>query len=439
MTIMKNKFYAMIAALVAQPSRLRIPAASGGEDRELRELRAAGRRSNPLARTPALRSGCAPTLSLVIAILAPAAGGLLTGCSPGGNPNPETSSVTASNVTLTAAQRQNLQLYTVAPSKFRKEIEAAGVVDFDQDQATSVLAPFGGPVTRLLVSLGDRVKAGDPLATVASPDFATAISTYRKALATAQTDRKLADQDKDLVQHRGVSQREAEQAQTDAVNAEADRDAALQALVALNLDPQTIKDLQAGQPVSHPEGMIRSPIAGTVVEKMITPGQLLQAGTTPCFTVADLSRVWVMAQIFGSDLASVRVGDPVEVVTGIGTNVFSGTVDNVSAEVNPDTRSVMARVVVENPGDALKKQMYVRVRIQAREESTGLLVPDSAILRDDENLPFVYVAQPDGSFARRHVSLGYHAGGRYEITSGLNPGDQIVVEGGIFVQFLQSQ
>ena len=150
-----------------------------------------------------------------------------------------------------------------------------------------------------------------------SPDFAAAISAYRKALATAKTDRRLADLDKDLIQHHGVAQREAEQAETDAANAEADRDAALQALVSLNVDPQTIKDIQEGRPVARPEGMIRSPIAGTVVEKLITPGELLTAGTTPCFTVADLSRVWVMAQIFGSDLASVSVGDSAEVVTGI--------------------------------------------------------------------------------------------------------------------------
>jgi len=176
-----------------------------------------------------------------------------------------------------------------------------------------------------------------------------------------------------------------------------------------------------------------------VVEKLITPGELLTAGTTPCFTVADLSRVWVMAQLFGSTLASVNVGDPVEVETGIATNNFSGTVDNISALVDPTTRSVMVRVVVENPGDFLKKQMYVRVRIQARQESTGLLVPVSAILRDDENLPFVYVAQPDGSFARRHVTLGYRAGDQYDIADGLQPGDQIVTDGGLFVQFMQNQ
>ena len=146
-----------------------------------------------------------------------------------------------------------------------------------------------------------------------------------------------------------------------------------------------------------------------------------------------------MTQIFGSDLGSVSLGDPAEVVSGISTNSFSGTVDNISALVNPDTRSVLVRVVVENPGDLLKKQMYVRVRIEARKESTGLLVPVSAVLRNEENLPFVYVALSDGSFQRRRIDLGARVGDKYEITSGLKDGDQVVIEGGLFVQFLQDQ
>jgi membrane fusion protein, heavy metal efflux system len=374
-----------------------------------------------------------------LAILAVATIISFTGCSSKVDSSEQASSVTASNVTLTAEQKQKIQFYTVAPSKFHKTTETTGTVDFDNDQATSVLAPFGGPVSKLLVNLGDKVKAGDALAEVDSPDFAAAISAYRKALATAQTLRRVADMDKDLIQHNGVAQREEEQAQTDAANAEADRDAALQTLVSLNLDPQVIKDLQAGQPISRPGGKINSPIAGTVVEKLITPGELLTAGTTPCFTVADLSRVWVMTQIFGSDLTSVSVGDSAEIFTGVATNSFSGKVDNISALVDPNTRSVMVRVVVENPGDFLKKQMYVRVKIQAHQESTGLLVPVSAILRDDVNLPFVYVVQPDGSFARRHVTLGYRTGDQYDIPDGLQAGDQIVIDGAIFVQFMQNQ
>jgi membrane fusion protein, heavy metal efflux system len=184
--------------------------------------------------------------------------------------------------------------------------------------------------------------------------------------------------------------------------------------------------------------VIRAPIAGTVVEKLITPGQLLQAGTTAAFTVANLSRVWVMVQIFGADLASVKVGDRAVISTGISRDI-TGTVDNISALVNPDTRSVVARVVADNPGDVLKKQMYVRVALQARQESSGIQVPVSAILRDDENLPFVYVAQQDGSFARRHVTLGSRLGDRTLVSEGLNRGDRIVVDGGLFMQFMQSQ
>jgi cobalt-zinc-cadmium efflux system membrane fusion protein len=363
----------------------------------------------------------------------------MAGCSPKSDNQAAKPSVTLSNVTLTAAQRPKVRLYTVQPAKFHKIIDTTGAVDFDNDQATSVLAPFGGPVSKLLVNPGDKVKMGDALAEVDSPDFAAAISAYRKALATAQTLRRVADMDKDLVQHNGVAQREAEQAQTDAANAEADRDAALQTLVSLNLDPQVIRDLQASRPVSRPGGIIRSPIAGNVVEKLITPGELLTAGTTPCFTVADLSKVWVMAQLFGSDLAAISVGDPVDVQSGIATNQFTGRLDNISALVNPDTRAVLVRVVVENPGEFLKKQMYVSVHIQAQQESTGLLVPVSAVLSDDENLPFVYLTQPDGSFARQHVTLGYRAGDQYEIAAGLRVGDQVVIDGAIFVQFIQNQ
>jgi cobalt-zinc-cadmium efflux system membrane fusion protein len=377
--------------------------------------------------------------TVAVALMASASGTSLTGCAPKSDDNSRAAAVTASNVTLTSAQRQNIHLYTVAAAQFRKTIETTGAVDFDNDQATSVLAPFSGPASRLLVSPGDRVKKGAPLALVDSPDFAAAVSTYSKALATARTNRRLADLDKDLLEHHGVAQREQDQAETDAINAEADRDAALQALVALQVDQQTVKEIQEGRPISRPGAVIRSPIAGTVVEKLITPGELLQAGTTPCFTVADLSRVWVMAQLFGSDLAAISLGDPAEVLSGIDAKKFSGTVDNISALVDPDTRSVPVRVVVENPGNFLKKQMYVRVRIQASQESTGLLVPVSAMLRDNENLSFVYVAKPDGSFARQHVTLGYRTGDQYDVSIGLQAGDKIVVDGGIFIQFMQTQ
>jgi cobalt-zinc-cadmium efflux system membrane fusion protein len=374
----------------------------------------------------AIRGGA---LTLIAALM-------ICGCS---RKDDDTQSTKAVNVTLTAAQRQNLRLYSVAATQYHDSLDTTAVIDFDNDQATSVLAPFSGPVSRLLVSLGDHVKQGAPLAAVVSPDFAAGVGAYRKALATAKTNRRLADLDKDLIQHQGVARREADQAETDAVNAEADRDAALQTLISLNVSPETIKDIQEGRPVTRPEGLIRAPITGTVVERLITPGQLLEAGTTACFTVANLSRVWVMAQIFGADLESVSLGDSAEIITGTQAKTQSGRVDNIGALVDPDTRSVSVRIVADNPDAVLKKGMYVHVVIQAHRESTGLLVPVSSILRDDENLPFVYVAQPDNSFARRHVSLGHRIGDQYVIDDGVKAGDQVVIEGGLFVQFMQNQ
>lgn len=389
------------------------------------------RPSAPSLRTHGLRAVLAA--GAVAALLSSA------GCSRSDDHDTSQPSAAVGNVTLTDEQRRNIHLYTVVQSKFHKTVEANGVVDFDNDQATSVVAPISGPVTRLLVSPGEQVKIGQPLALVDSSDFAAAAGAYRKAMSAAYSARRLANLDRDLLAHKGVAQREADQAESDAVGAESDSYAALQTLVAMNADPQLIRQIRAGRPLSHMAAAIRSPISGTVVEKLITPGLLLQAGTTPCFTVADLSRVWVMTQVFGSDLSAVSVGDTAQVIAGDGSKAVTGRVDNVAAEVDPNTRSVAVRVVVANPGGLLKKQMYVRVLLQARQESAGLLLPAAAVLRDDENLPFVYVAQRDGGFARRHVTLGDQIGDSYDIVDGLKSGDRVVADGAIFVQFLQDQ
>jgi cobalt-zinc-cadmium efflux system membrane fusion protein len=366
------------------------------------------------------------------------AAALLAGCSPKAEDKPE-SPAPAGSVTVTAAQRARLHVQAVRPVTFHRTIETTGTVGFDNDHATTVLAPISGPASRLLVSLGAQVKAGDPLALVDSPDFAAAISGYRKAVVTAKNLRRIADLDKQLYDADALARRDLEQAQTDAVNGEADRDAALQQLRAIGVTDEAIRDIQEDRPATVLAGVIRAPLTGTVVEKLITPGQLLQAGTTPCFTVADLSQVWVAADIFESQLASVAIGDAAEVVTSASPDGFPGTVDNISAILDPNTRSIGVRVVAKNPGELLKKQMYVRVLIHSSRESTGLLAPVAAILRDDENLPFVYLAQADGSFERRHVSLGSRVGDQYEITTGLKDGEQIVVDGGLFVQFQQNQ
>lgn len=363
---------------------------------------------------------------------------LLAACGHAGADSPAASGDSLS-ITIPEAQRSRISLLTLKVEPFAPVVEANGAVAFDGDQSTPVLAPISGPVTRIVVEPGAEVKKGDALAYVASPDFAAAIAGYRKAAATARQLQRVADQDAELYKNDGIARRDYEQSQTDAVSAVADRDAALEQLRALGVDDSTLAALEADKPVAAPAAVIRAPLSGTVVERLITPGQLIQAGATPCFTVADLSKMWVMTSVFEPDLPDVQRGDRAEVRTTAGGEVFAGVVDNIAAEVDSASHATAVRVAVVNRGRLLKKDMFVRVAIRSNRTRSGILVPVAAVLRDDDNLPFVYVAAGAGTYARRTVTLGERVGDVYEITAGLRAGDQVVSEGGLFLQFAQGQ
>jgi membrane fusion protein, heavy metal efflux system len=369
-------------------------------------------------------------------LAAAAAALLLAGCGRGDGKGGDPARDAAG---LTAAQRAKIHVAPVAADTFSPTVEVTGTVAFNGNTSTQVLAPISGPVTRLAVELGDHVAAGSPLAYVASPDFAADVAAYRKAVAAAEMTARIADQDDQLWKNDAIARRDLEQAQTDASQAAADRDAALEQLKALGVDSAALAAIRRGREVTAPQGVVRSPIAGVVVERLVTAGQLLQAGTTPCFTVADLSTVWVMANVFESDLPDVAVGDPADVEPTVGGERFAGTVDYVGALVDPQTRATTVRVMVRNRADFLKRDMYVRVAIHARHPRRGLLVPVSAVLRDADNLPFVFVARSDGSFARRPVTLGSRVMDRFAIAAGLAAGERVITEGGLYLQFAESQ
>jgi cobalt-zinc-cadmium efflux system membrane fusion protein len=328
---------------------------------------------------------------------------------------------------------KNVKTEVVAITQFQPTIETTGSVAFNQNRSTQVLSPISGPVARILVNVGTRVSRGEALATVSSPDFATAVNALRKSEAVAKNARHIADLDQQLFKNDAIARRDMEQAETDAINAEADRDSAIQQLRALGVSEASIGEIRANKPVENMGGVIRAPISGTVVEKLISPGQLLTS-STPCFTVADLSDVWVMANVFEADLPSVHVGDFADIITGANQTISGGRVDYIAALVDPNTRAVAVRIDTPNPGEVLKRDLYVRVLIHSRLPRQGILVPISAVLRDDENLPFVFVTKPDGSYERRRIELGSRIGDRQEVRSGLTAGETIITQGGLFLQ-----
>lgn len=339
--------------------------------------------------------------------------------------------------TLTPEQRQRINLKTVQPTRFRPVIEATGTVAFNGDRSTQVLSPVSGPATRIVANPGANVARGAPLAYVSSPDFAAGVAEYRKAQTAFRNAKRIADRDSALFANDAIARGDLEQAQSDAAAAEADLEAAVQQMRALGVEESQIQGIREGR--SAPiEAIIRAPITGTVVEKLISPGQLLAAGSTPCFTIADLSTMWVNASVFESDLQDVSVGQRAEIVTDARTVPIPGRVDYVAALVDPASKAISVRIVTPNNNQVLRRDMFVRVRIESAHEHEGLLVPVSAVLRDEQNLPFVYVARAT-DFVRRRIELGSRVGDQYELSSGLKPGDQVASEGALFLQFAETQ
>ncbi len=361
---------------------------------------------------------------------------LLAGC--GRSPRPaERASPPADSggrIVVDSAQRGHFRIARIEPASFSPVITTTGTVAFGADRSTQVLAPMSGLVSRILVSPGAKVRPGQALAAVASPDFAAAVAAFRKAEAVWRQAKRIADLDEQLFANDALSRRELDQARTELAGAGADRDAALQQLEVLGVDRATLDGIREGRADTPVEAYLRAPIGGTMVEKLITAGQLIQAGTTPCFTIADLSTVWVMANVFERDIREVRRGERAVVITDASPDSLPGVVDYIAAVVDPATKATAVRLVVPNRGEILKRDMLVQVIIRSAAPRTGLLVPVAAVLRDDENLPYLYVALSDGTFSRRRIELGSRVDVRYEVAAGLSAGESVVVDGALFLQ-----
>jgi cobalt-zinc-cadmium efflux system membrane fusion protein len=349
------------------------------------------------------------------------------------------SAVGAQNVSLTAEQLKRVRITPVAFAPLRSSVQTTGTVAFNGDKSTQVLAPVSGPITRILVNPGAYVRRGAALAMVTSPDFAAAIAAFRKAQSQYRNAQRIADLDVQLFKNDAIPRRELDQSVTDAAAAAADRDAAIEQMRALGVDEASIAAIRDNRPSATTTAVIRSPIEGTVVEKLVTPGQLLQAGTTPTFTIADLATVWVQANVFESDLARVANGESATITTGASPSPIEGRVAYVGSLVDPSSKATAVRILAPNPPGILKRDMLVNVSIRAAQAKNALMVELGAVLRDDQNLPFVYVALPNSRFARRQVTIGARSGDSLEVTSGLSEGDRVVADGALFLNFAASQ
>jgi cobalt-zinc-cadmium efflux system membrane fusion protein len=346
----------------------------------------------------------------------------------------ETKVDTANLFTLPDDQIAHLQIAPAAKGSLPRVLRLTGSVAYNAFTTTPVFSAVGGPVRDILVMPGDSVRAGQTLLDINSPDYSAARSAYLKAKDAFALADKNYQRAVDLLAHKAIAERDAQQAESERSQAQADVESSTDALRALGVaDPEAMA--KSAGTLQIP---LRAPVGGEIVERLVGPGQLLQAGATQCFTISDTSTVWVLVNVYQSDLGSVRVGDAVDITTDAYPDVFRGRISYLAPALDPTTRTLQARIVTENSGHKLKKDMYVTATVRAGVIAQALLVPDAAVLRDTENQPFVYLQTGANQFARRLVTVGESSGGRTQISSGLKEGERVVGDGSLFIQFENS-
>lgn len=336
--------------------------------------------------------------------------------------------------TLRPEQMSHVQVVPVQFTTLTRSLRLTGAVAYNGFRTTPVITQVSGPVSRVVVVPGQKVRQGQPMLYVASPDYSQLRTNYLKAKDANSLAQKSYARSQDLYQHHAIAVKDLEQAESAEVQAGGDLASAEAALRVMGVtDPDAVEKGHSSYEVP-----VRAPIGGEVVEQLVSAGQLLQPGNTQCFTISDTSTVWVLVNTYQKDLPYVKVGDTVTIQTDAYPDSFRGRISYIAASLDPNTRTLPARIETVNPGEKLKKDMYVTATVQAGKIQNAIAVPDSAVLRDSENEPFVYAEVAANQFGRRSVTLGESLQGQTQITAGLQPGDHVIGDGSLFLQFANS-
>jgi membrane fusion protein, heavy metal efflux system len=342
---------------------------------------------------------------------------------------------------------QRIRLETVDPRTFHAEKLATGRIAFNDELMTPVFSPYVGHVLRLIAKPGDAVKLGSPLLELYTPDLVQAESgliaaatTVAKAKTALSLARRTEERQHQLYLNQAAALKDWEQAQSDLQNAESDLHAAEAALLAardqLRVFGKSDADIARVEQAHTIDRVttVGSPIAGTITARKVGPGQYIRPDNAdPLFVIADLSRMWMLANVYEADVPLLKVGQPVEVsVVAYPNEVFKASISHIGAAVDPGTHRVDVRAVVENREQKLKPEMFATFRIITDADVPALAVPLSAIVREGEKTR-VWVAQGANQFVRREVTIGLEQDGYVQILSGLQAGEQVVAEEGLLL------
>jgi cobalt-zinc-cadmium efflux system membrane fusion protein len=370
------------------------------------------------------------------------------------------SKATHGNSEVSSQARKGLQRYTPTPSEwaslsfepvteraFRAEHVTEGKIAVDEDRSTPVFSPYAGRVTKLLARPGDNVTQGQALFVIEAADNVQAQNDYiaamtglnkaKSALDLAQLQDKRA---KDLFEGKAVPLKDYQQTQATLIQAQNDQRSAETALEAarnklriLGLTDDDIATFRQKGRI-NPETTIFSPIAGTVVQRKIGPGQYISAGASdPVFVIGDLSTVWLTAFVRETEASVVSVGQEIAFnVLALPGRPLTARINYVAAAIDPATRRLLVRATVDNKNGQLKPEMFANVIIYSASDHPAIGVPKQALIYEGDQVR-LWVAHEDKSIELRQIKTGLTNGNLVEVRGNLNPGEQIVTKGSLFI------
>jgi membrane fusion protein, heavy metal efflux system len=331
--------------------------------------------------------------------------------------------------------RDKLTVAAVGEKEIKRNLVLPAVVEADPARLIKVLPPLSGRVTQLKVQLGEEVVRGQPLAVLDSPDLATAYADYDRARVLLGLALKNRDRLRDLARSGGAALREQQQAETDGVTAEVENQRAEARLRQIGVDP--------GSPDKSRTVTIAAPVSGSVIDLAVAPGALWNDATAPLMTVADLSTVWVTANVPEKDTSLVAKGQQVDIVfAAYPGEVFNGQVLFVSNVLDPDTRRTKVRINIQNEAMRFKPGMFANATFFSPSQTMPVVPTSALVLKDDVTQVFVEVspaqaggtpAAPGITFKALPVAVGFEQGDVAVVQSGLKAGDRVVVRGGVLL------
>jgi cobalt-zinc-cadmium efflux system membrane fusion protein len=338
------------------------------------------------------------------------------------------------SIALTPEAAKNVGLATtpVGFKPVREKIAATATIAHNQDRVFHVTPRIDGRVLELYVSVGSGVSTGQKLALLDSTTMGETKSEYLKSKTLVELAKANYEREKSLFDQKIAAKKDVLMAEAEYRKAEAELRSLEEKLKLYGLSRDTLSNLEA----ASSQFIITAPAGGVVIEKDISQGEVVQSGKK-LFTISDLSTVWIFVDVYERDLPKIRNGTEVTVsVDAFREKTFRGTVDYVADVVNSDTRAVQVRVKVPNPNRQLKPGMFANATFEApRSDSTkkAAYVPTTAVF-DIKGKKVVFVEESPGRFHPKDVEVASVIGNQVEITKGLNEGDKVVTNGGIYLK-----